>query len=364
MRICFICVGGFSHIAPYLNYFKVAGHDVHFTSLSPAPDYGVPTYNVGLWGKYSSTEGKWKYPISMLRARRVVRKLKPDIVNTHYVTSGGLAGLVCGFHPTITTVHGSDLNLSLKSSIWRPLLKVVFNHADCVNACSEDLKRKVVGLGIGPEKIGVLTLGVDTEEFSFVQRARFGREPTLKLVTTRQLAKIYDHPTIIKALSILQSKGIVFQMTFVAGGPLLGAVKRQVESEGLADCVSFLGGVDKSEVVEILHKNDIFLSAALYDGISVALLEAMATGLFPIVSNLRVNSDWLENGVDGLLHKIGDADDLAKCILKVRDNPELVVNAAQRNRKKVVKSGDTKTNMKLLERIYEGLIHKTGSGTI
>jgi len=364
LRVCFICVGGFSHIAPYLNYFKAAGHDVHFISLSPAPYRGVPVYDVGLGGKYSATKGKWKYPISMLRARRVVRKLKPDIVNTHYVTSGGLAGLVCGFHPTITTVHGSDLNLSLKSSIWRPLLKVVFNHADCVNACSEDLKRKVVGLGISPEKIRVVNPGVDTEKFSFVQRQRFGQGQTLKLVTTRQLKKIYDHPTVIKALSTLRSQGVDFQMTFVAGGPLLGALKKQVECERLADCVSFLGGVDKSEIVNILNKNDVFLSASLYDGISVALLEAMATGLFPIVSDLRVNSDWLENGVDGLLHKVGDADALANCIVKLRDNPQLAVSAVQRNRKKVVELGDTKTNMKRLEKIYEELIRKTCRGTI
>lgn len=68
--------------------------------------------------------------------------------------------------------------------------------------------------------------------------------------------------------------------------------------------------------------------------------------------------------VDGLLHKVGDADDLAKCILKIHDNPEMIVNAAQRNRKKVVEQGDRKTNMKRLSSIYENLVSQTERKTI
>lgn len=363
MHICFICAGGFGHIEPYLEYFKLRGHKVSFISLSPAPDYGVLTYNVGLWGKYSRTEGKWKYPISMLRVRRLVRKLKPDIVNTHYVTSGGLAGLVCGFHPTMTTVHGSDLNLSLKSKVWRPLLKLIFNHADCVNACSKDLGEKVMGLGVSPEKIRVLTLGIYTDRFSFVQRQKRSQDQILRLVTTRRLEVIFDHSTIINALSILRSKGVNFQMTFVANGTLLEKLKGQVEQRGLADSVKFLGGVDKSEIVEILHKNDIFLSTPIYDGISIALLEAMSTGIFPIASDVKVNSDWIKHGVNGFLHKVSDSDSLANCILQFHNNQQIAATAAKLNRQKVLESGDTKTNMKLLEGIYKELIDKAYRGT-
>jgi len=90
----------------------------------------------------------------------------------------------------------------------------------------------------------------------------------------------------------------------------------------------------------------------------LSLLEAMATGLFPIVSDIKANSSWLDHNQDGLLHKAGDANDLAQCILRLRDNPQLAIAAAQRNRRKVVESGNRKTNMKQLEQIYETLIDK------
>jgi glycosyltransferase involved in cell wall biosynthesis len=238
------------------------------------------------------------------------------------------------------------------------LLKAVFRQADCINTCTEDQKRKVMSLGTTPDKIRVLTLGVDTGKYSFKDRPPFNHSQKLKLVTTRRLEQVYNHHTIVEALAVLQSKNVDFQMTFVAGGSLLEKLKHQVEKAGLNNRVRFLGGVDKKEVVNILHRHDIFLSAPYRDGISVALLEAMATGLFPIVSDIEVNADWIEHGVSGLLHKVGDADQLANFILEIRGNPELAVTAAHYNRKKVVELADTRTNMKVLEGIYQEFIQE------
>lgn len=358
MRICYICHGGFIHALPYVNYFKSAGHDVHVITLSPGLDWGVSTYNVGFGKTCSRSKGKWKYPISMLRARRLIRKLKPDILHTHYVTSGGLTGLISGFHPTITTVHGSDLRLRIKSRLWRHLIRRVFAHADCVNTCTEDQKRKVIGLGVKPEKIFLATVGVDTEKYSFTPPKAYDSTEPLKIVTTRRMERIYNHPTIVRALAILNSKNFNFQMTFAGGGELLQQLKAQVRKEGLGDRVKFLGGVDKAEIPEILRNNDIFLSSPFSDGISVALLEAMATGIFPIVSDIDVHRDWLQDGIDGFIHEVRDANALAECIMKVYDDPNIVVTAAHRNRERVVKLADTKTNMKLLGKVYDDLIDK------
>jgi glycosyltransferase involved in cell wall biosynthesis len=356
MRICFISLGTFTHIGPYLDYFKEAGHDVHFVSLSPGPERDVPTYNVGYGKRYSATEGKWKYPLSMLRARWLIKKLRPDIVHTHYATSGGLTGVVCGFHPTIVTVHGSDLTMGIKSRIWRALLKTVFNHADYVNTVSEDLKDMVLSLGICPDKVEVLTLGVDAEKFAYVERAEIDRTKPLRLVCTRRLEHVYDHLTIIKALAILKEKSVKFHMTFVGDGSLRNDLEELTGHCGLREHVTFVGAIDNDELPQILSEHDVYLSASLWDGTSLCLLEAMATGLFPIVSDIKANSSWIEHGVTGFLHKVCESDDLARYILKLHDTPQLMINASKINRKKVVESGDRRTNMELLGKIYAKLI--------
>jgi len=360
MRICFISLGTFNHIPPYIDYFKQAGHDVSFVSMSPGPERGVPTYNVGIGRKYSdiSSEGKWKYPISMLRARRLISKLKPDIVHAHYVTSCGLAALVCGFHPTVVTAHGSDLTAGIESRIWRPLLRRIFEFSDCVNTVSTDLQSMVESLGISSDKIETLTLGIDTERFSLIERPEIGTSDVLRLVCTRRLESVFDHHTIIDALILLKEEGLRFEMTFVGNGSLLGELTQRVKEVGLDDSVNFDGRLDNHDLPEVLSRHDVYLSASLWDGASLSLLEAMSMGLFPVVSDIRANSAWLKHNVDGMLHKVSDPDDLAKCILQSCNHPELAAGAVRRNREKGVESADRKTNMKRLEGIYNDLAAK------
>jgi len=358
MRICFISVGTFTHIGPYLDYFKQAGHDVHFISLSPGPERSVPVYNLGLGVKYSETQGKWKYPVSMLRARKLVKRLRPDIVHAHYATSAGLTALVCGFHPAVVTVHGSDLTTGIKSVIWRPLLKRIFRFADCVNMVSQDLSDMVLSLGINKDKIEIFTPGIDTDRFSFVRRAKIDKSRPLKMVCTRRLEKVFDHGTILQALAMLRDKGIEFEMIFFGGGSLLGRLKRQVKDLGLDNSVSFAGRLRNDELPELLGRHDVYLSASLWDGTSLSLLEALATGLFPVVSDIKANSAWLKNGVDGFLHKVGDAGDLTNCILQLLDEPDIAEKARSINRSNVVEKADRSKNMERLELVYKDLVRK------
>ena len=351
-------MGTFTHIGPYLDYFKQAGHDVRFIAMSPGPERGVPTCNVGLGGRYSETQGKWKYPISMLRARRLIKKLKPDVVHAHYATSGGLTALVCGFHPTVVTAHGTDLTTGIQSRIWRRLLRRIFTFADCVNTVSKGLEEMVMNLGIEPDKIETLTLGIDTDRFALIERPARRPSRALRLVCTRRLEPVFDHLTILEALARLKDKGIAFETTFVGGGSLLDTLKRRAGEVGLNGSVRFTGKVHNDDLPEILGQNDVYLSASLWDGMSLSLLEAMAAGLFPIVSDIKANAALLKHNEDGLLHKVGDPDDLAGCIMRLHEHPQLAAGAAQRNRQKVFESADRQQNMKRLENIYEKLIDK------
>ena len=358
MRICFISLGNFSHIGLYLDYFKQAGHDVHLIALSPGPERNISVHNVGFGKKYSATEGKWKYPLSMPGAKKLIKKLKPDIVHAHYATSAGLTALYCGFHPTVITVHGSDLTVGIKSRVWRPVLKRIFNFCDCINTVSKDLEDMALSLGIEPDKIETLTPGIDTEKFAFIKNPEANRSGALKLICTRRMEPVFDHKTIIDALVLLKEKGISFEMTFTGDGSLLEEFKQQAEEIGLSNHVTFTGRVPNYKLPELLSKHDVYLSASLWDGASLSLLEAMSVGLFPVVSDIKANSAWLKKNTDGLLHKVDDAQDLAEKIQYLNENRRIIIEAAKENRKKVVESADRKTNMKHLEGIYEKLIDK------
>src|SRR6185312_5603637 len=128
MKVCFVSSGTFEHIQPYLDYFKSKNHEVYFVALSPSPDRNVKIINayIGSEKKYNIETQKWKYIFSAFKARVAVRKIKPDIVHAHYVTSGGVAALLINHPNTILTVHGSDVNEAIKSPYWKRLLKLIF----------------------------------------------------------------------------------------------------------------------------------------------------------------------------------------------------------------------------------------------
>ena len=140
------------------------------------------------------------------------------------------------------------------------------------------------------------------------------------MICTRRFESVFDHLTIINALAILKEKKIDFKMTFVGNGSLLESVKEHVSKLGLSDKVNFLGKVNNDELPGLLAQNDIYLSASKWDGTSLSLMEAMACGLFPIVSDINANSCWIQNEVNGYLHKVGNAESLASCIIKLLDN--------------------------------------------
>ena len=356
MRICFISAGAFAHVGLYLDHFHEAGHDVHFIALSPSPPRSVPVHDVGFGGRVAPGRGKWRYPLGMLRARRLVKRLRPDIVHAHYATSGGLAGLVCGHEPTVVTAHGTDLTAGVESWIWRPLLKAVFERAACVNTVSSDLTRMAMSLGVARHRIAELTPGVDTARFHPAGGPASGGSEGVRLICTRRLEPTYDPRTIVEALAILRKKGVRFKMTFAGAGPLRGELEAAVARRGLGDAVAFIGEIQGDAMPALLRAHDVYLSASRADGASLSLLEAMSAGLFPVVSRIPANEAWLEHGTGGLLHGVGDPEELAACVLESARRPVLAASAAALNRAKVLAAGDRAANMRRLETIYEELV--------
>lgn len=355
MKICYISHGSFIHTKPYLDFFSNAGHEVCLLKLAPGPDYGIETYDLSLGSNYNSAISKIKYIISSIKARKLIREINPTIVHAHFATSGGLAGLVAGFHPTVVTVHGSDLTTRKDSRVWRPILKKIFKKADSLNVVSPDLKAMAKELGVNESKIDVLTLGVDTELFSFKQRIAYDSAKPLRLVNTRRLEHVYDHPTILKAIEFLKKQGVNLKMTFVGYGELEEQLVNQAKQIGIDKDIIFVGGCDNSDMPSYLYDNDIYLSASLWDGTSLCLLEAMATGIFPIVSDIPANSTWIKDGQTGFLHRVGDPKHLADLVTQYVTKSELAVKAGTENRSFVIEHGDRKTNMEKLESIYKKL---------
>ncbi|SFW25873.1 glycosyltransferase [Chitinophaga sancti] len=358
MKICFLSAGTFTHIQPYIDYFKEQGHEVHFIALSPSPERNVPVHNAWEGKEYDVREksNKYKYIKAAFRARKIIKGLQPDIIHAHYVTSGGLAAYIIHHPHTIVTAHGSDINASVKSPVWRFLLKRILGRAAAINVVSRELYDKVLQLGIPAHKLHNFNVGINYETF-FQHHASHAAPYTLKMVCNRRFEPVYDHMTILKALVLLKEKNVPFEMHFVGGGPLQEAAEKFVQENGLDKYVTFYGQVQNSVQPGVFEKCNIYISSSLSDGTSLSLLEAMAAGLFPVVTDIVANKAVLEHNRSALFFPVGDSGNLAEQLIYLRSEffgrvPVII----SENQQFVVREGNRPANMQKLEKIYNEII--------
>lgn len=137
--------------------------------------------------------------------------------------------------------------------------------------------------------------------------------------------------TLIEALSTIKDI-ISFKMIFLGAGPLEATLKKQTVELGLKDRIDFIGKVTHNLVHEYLQTSDLFVLPSLTEGLSNALLEAMASSLPCIVSDIPGNLRAIAHNKNGLCFPVGNSSELGKSICRVREDNQLskklAINAA------------------------------------
>ncbi|MHC4158235.1 MAG: glycosyltransferase family 4 protein, partial [Planctomycetota bacterium] len=234
------------------------------------------------------------------------------------------------------------------------IIKFVAHRADVINTVSQELDDELIRLGVPESKLLQIPFSVELNMF-YPNKDMPRPEATRFICTRRHSSELYDIPTIIDALASLKKTGRKFHCTFTSGGALLEEHKTKAYAAGLRDCVTFTGLLNHNELPKLLRQADIYISASLVDGTSSSLLEAMATGVFPVVSQIRANKSWVEHGRTGLLFECGRADMLAEALKTAIDNAELRRQAFKDNIARVARDCDMNHNMNRLANVFEQL---------
>ena len=342
-----------------VEHFAERGDEVHLISFSTPDLPGAITHHP-VPGPFDPLKDKAVYLRSVLKVRRLIRRIDPDLVHAHYLTSNGWLAAASGFHPLVLSARGTDVHGSMDSFFRRHLIRYAMDRADLVNPVSRDLERKILGLGVPASKVLCLTQGIDVERF-VVGRAVRSDGPT-RLICTRRLAPLYRCETIVEALTTLAAENVSFEFLFAATGPLEGSLRQRILDAGLGDSVRFRGGYSQAELPALLEQHDIFVSASSWDGTSPSLLEAMASGLFPVVSDIPANREWLTGDGDGLLFEAGRVSGLTECLRRAIADAALRARSIDLNRRRVRDRADRRVNMEILAACYERLVGGRPSG--
>ncbi len=285
-------------------------------------------------------------------------KNKCNVIHIHWGIPTGLIGVWVGIlfkKPFIVTIHGSDLRMALGGPgfLGKVFVSVCKNavHVNCVSEVQKiDLRR----LGIPNEKISVIPMGIDERflETGRQRRTEFKKGP-VTILSNRNLLPIYNVSLLIRAIPLIlkEEPGTKF---LIAGE---GAEKRNLENEvtnlNLGNSVEFLGRVPHKEMPNLLAQSDIYVSTSFYDGTSVSLLEALASGAFPVVTDIPSNREWISEGNNGFLVPKEDENLLALKVLEAIRNLRLLGEACEKNRKIVEQRALWRENIKKITELYQ-----------
>ncbi len=352
MRICFLGDASMNHVARWVNYFVDRGHECIVISLEKGRSFKCPLHHVPMpvLPRFA------RYPLASFLVSSLVRSFKPELINALFIPNYGLIAALLGIRPLAVTTMGSDVLVSPRKSplhLWRT--RYVLSKCDLVTSDAWMMTERIVSFGTKHEKVLTVPMGIDSSVFNMEGRT----PPSLSepvIISTRQLEPLYNIRQLVDAIpEILRA---IPEAKFVIAGTgseqqkLLDATKRYA----ISDSVSFPGWVRPRQLASLLRRSSVFVSTSTSDSTSVSLLEAMACGAFPVVSDIAGNREWVEDGVNGLLFRLGSPSALAQAITSALSNEDLVSTAVKKNSEIVHKKALWADNMSVVESAFEILI--------
>jgi len=303
-------------------------------------------------------------PAAVAELRRIRRDLagvvarhRPQVLQTHLLRSLDFLALSLRREPGVRavfwTVHNAMLDLRAdqlpRSQRWllgtkrfahRTLYRAGGRMADGFIAVSSDVAATVREAYRPPiERLAVIPNGVDVERYARevdrdAVRSSIGVAPDAQLaIVVAKLMTQKGHAVLLDALPRVLERVSALRVVLVGEGELRGALDARVTDGGLAGRVIFAG--NRGDIPQLLAASDLFVLPSLWEGLPMALLEAMASGLPVVATAVSGTREVIEPGRSGILVPPGDADALAEAMLGVLEQPAVAASLGAAARKRV-----------------------------
>jgi glycosyltransferase involved in cell wall biosynthesis len=305
-----------------------------------------------------------KYLAHLPAVRKLARAIEPDVVSAQELGSYGPLGILCGVMPVAVSAWGTDVLLEPDWSwLHRKRVEFVLKRADLITSMADHMTERLVALGADRDKIIVNHFGVDADVFAMTARPPRPADGVV-LIHTRHFKPVYNFEQLLAALPAVFAALPNARLEFLSDGVLRPQVEARVREMGFADRVSFLGMLPLPEVAARLRDADIFITTSRSDGANLSLLEAMAAGCFPVVTDIPATRQWLEAGAEGIAVPLDDAVALAAAIIAAARDAARRARAREVNRQVVLAKGLWRDNMRRSEEAFAALAasHKKGRG--
>lgn len=271
-------------------------------------------------------------------------------------TVARLAGLITGT-PYSFTAHAKDI--FHESVVHEDLLRKIMDAHHVVTISNFNLRH--LAREFGADAASRLTLiynGLELSRFPFREPAPI-TDP-VRLLSVGRLVEKKGFPLLIDAVHRLRERGVNVRCTIIGDGALAADLQQQIDSLGLTDHVRLTGPRTQAEIISAFRDHDLFVAPFVVgadgnaDGLPTVLLEAMASGLPVIASDVTAVPEVVIDHRTGILVRTGDREDLVRGIERALSPTTDRVGLAQRARALIEEQFDSARQASALASAQKG----------
>jgi colanic acid/amylovoran biosynthesis glycosyltransferase len=287
-------------------------------------------------------------------------------VHCHFANHPATAGLVVhrltGL-PFSFTAHGSDIHRD-RHMLCRKVSEAAFVVA--VSRSNADVIAGECGVG-ARSRMHVIRCGVDLARFRPADQAGrsagapvTGTAPALSIVTVGTLHEVKGQAHLIEACRRLVAEGVDVRCELIGDGPDRDALAAQIQAAGLDGTVHLAGVLTHDRLAERIRAADVLVAPSVpsrdgrREGLPVVLMEAMASGLAVVASDLSGIPELVEDEVTGLLTPPGDPAALASALARLARDPDLRRRLGAAGRERVHAEYDQAASARQLVALFRG----------
>ena len=293
------------------------------------------------------------FRMTKIRLREAYISFKPDIVHAHLesVTFHVCRALAKFKVPILQTIHSTYIRYPyIQRKYIDKRIKGYIAISDKVRSIIENKVR------MNDRKVFLIYNGVNLEKFQ--TKTRYIGDKVTKIVAIGRLTKAKDHETLLNAINILKAKlnccdMVMPEVLIVGDGELRENIFSLACSLGIDNYVSFLG--IRNDIPEILNNSDIYVMSSEWEGLSISLIEALASSIPIVATEAGSNNEIVINGVNGLLVPIKDPRALADGLYSLISDVDLRRKFSE-NAEQFINRFDIKTCALKHIQVYKALI--------
>ena len=287
--------------------------DLHFLSLGKRGTVATEIEALG-WPVLSLKVTDGVHPWLPVQLARLFRRLGADVVHTHNTRPlmyAGPAARLARVGRVIHTRHGQRFGASRRETAMFRLATLTVDRFVCVSRDSAAVTRKE---GISRRRIRTLWNGIDLDRFQNVDSARSG-----PMVAIGRLSPEKDFATVVRGAALAFRRDKTFRLDIAGDGVCMPQLKHLVEELDVSSAVRLLGQIQ--DIPSLLDRASGFVLASLTEGISLTILEAMASSLPVVATRVGGNPEVIADGETGILVPRANPEALAGALLRLLAEP-------------------------------------------